>query len=469
MTPPIPGANARPGRRISWIWIVPAAAFLAAAVLAYNAIFSEAFPITLRFDHGHGIKVGDAVRHRGIQIGRITGVRLVSGGQAVEVEALLDPSARGMARDDSRFWIVRPRLGVRGVSGLDTVIGARYIAVRPGSGSFTTHFVGADDPPYPAVVEPGSLTVALSAPEKGQLRPGAPVAYREMAIGVVSRVALARDAGSVTADVYISPDYVPLIRRRTRFWRASGARLQAGFTGFDFQLDSLQGLIAGGVNISVPPDPGPSAPAGHRFRLYDRPDPGWVAWQPALNLPGTEPDGHGPPLPRPVRIAVTQEKRLLGWEREIHLRGWALPVEDGLLGPSDLLVADGKARRTLFFPDEERAVDASGAPESRGDGLAYLPCAHSHPAWPPDRQRPAATPEDTVIVVDRRSPSRFLPADRYTENDGHWAVDPDPPFSDGWHGATVTADRDGAVIGFLLIDDETARVALLKPRSTSRP
>ena len=39
---------------------------------------------------------------------------------------------------------------------------------------------------------------------------GAPVCRREMAIGVVSRAALSRDAGSVTAEIYIAPDYVPL-------------------------------------------------------------------------------------------------------------------------------------------------------------------------------------------------------------------------------------------------------------------
>ncbi len=454
----IPAAKIRPRKRVSLMWLVPAAAFIAAAVLACNALFSEGVPIEIRFAQGHGIQVDDAVRYRGIRIGRITAVRLAADGRAVEIAARLDPSAREMAREGSRFWIVRPQVSIRGLSGLDTVIGANYINVRPGGGPFRDRFTGLEDPPHPAVVAPGSLTVTVTAPEKGRLRPGAPVAYREMAIGVVSRVALSRDAGSVTAEIYIAPENVPLIRRRTRFWRASGARLSAGFTGFDFQLDSVQGLIDGGVNISVPPDPGPSALPGHRFRLHDRPDPDWLAWRPALNLPGTE---HAP-LPRPVRIAATQEKRLLGWDRDVHRRGWVLPVDGGLLGPADLLgpaEAGGPVR--LRLPEADHAVAVPAAPEPRGAGLVRLPFPHPYPAWPPERQRRPTGPEDTVVIGDPRQPSRFLSADRYIQNGDHWAVDPDLPFSDDWHGAAVVSDRDGAVIGFLLKDGDAVRAALL--------
>jgi len=79
--------------------------------------------------------VGDAVRHRG---GRISAVQLISDGRAVEIEARLDPSAREMARDGSRFWIVRPHVGLRGVPATDlskTISGAWKIRRIPPSSS----------------------------------------------------------------------------------------------------------------------------------------------------------------------------------------------------------------------------------------------------------------------------------------------------------------------------------------------
>jgi hypothetical protein len=459
--PAIPVAKSRRKRRISLIWLIPALAFIASALLAYRAIVSEGPAITIRFAQGHGIKVDDAIRYRGIRIGRVAKVRLTPDGGAVEITARLDPPARGMAREGSRFWIVRPRVGLGGISGLDTVIGANYINLRPGDGPFTDRFAGLENPPYPAVIEPGSLTVTVSASEKGRLQPGAPISYREMAVGVVSTVSLSRDAGSVTAEVYIAPDYVDLIRHRTRFWRASGARLSAGFTGFDFQLDSVRGLIDGGVNISVPADAGPAVSPGHRFRLHDRPEPEWLAWHPALNLDGRAGGTPAGDLPRPVRVTVIREKRLLGWDRKIRRHGWVLPVPGGLLGPEDLLAsaeADKPAR--LRFPETDRRIDLSSVPECHGTGLVYLPFAHSFPVWPAERRRRVTEPEDTVIVGNLRHPTRFISADRYTENGDHWAVDPALSFSDDWHGAPVVSDADGAMIGMVLKEGDAMRVAL---------
>jgi hypothetical protein len=114
----------------------------------------------------------------------------------------------------------------------------------------------------------------------------------------------------------------------------------------------------------------------------------------------------------------------------------------------------------LRFPESDQRVAIEADPEPRGRGLVYLPFPHRFPVWPPEKQRRASVPEDTVIVGDPNHPARFLSADRCTQNDGHWAVDPDPPFSDGWHGAPVVSDADGAVIGMLLKEGDTVRIAL---------
>lgn len=113
---PMPTATIRPARRASLFWLIPAVGFIAGAILAYNSIFPEGIPITIQFAHGHGIKINDDIRHRGIRIGRITGVCLTPDGQAVEIKALLVPSAKGMAREGSRFCTGRsPKTNMPGL------------------------------------------------------------------------------------------------------------------------------------------------------------------------------------------------------------------------------------------------------------------------------------------------------------------------------------------------------------------
>jgi paraquat-inducible protein B len=50
----------------------------------------------------------------------------------VLVTVKLDKSAEHLAVEDTRFWAVRPRVGLAGVSGLGTLFSGRYIGVDAG-------------------------------------------------------------------------------------------------------------------------------------------------------------------------------------------------------------------------------------------------------------------------------------------------------------------------------------------------
>ena len=68
---------------------------------------------------------------------------------SVTVVARLDREDTKLLRDGTRFWVVRPRLGAGGVSGLNTLLSGAYIELEPGSGAPNSRrdFVGLDDVP----------------------------------------------------------------------------------------------------------------------------------------------------------------------------------------------------------------------------------------------------------------------------------------------------------------------------------
>ena len=150
----------RPARRPSPAWILPLAAILFAGWLGVRAWGDRGTTITVQFEQGHGLKVANAVRYRGISVGEVRAVRLVdkqSGVAAtpmVEVELRLLEEASRVARGGSRFWIVRPQLGLNAVAGLETLIGPRYINVLPGEGPPQRRFIGLPDAPVVEVLEP---------------------------------------------------------------------------------------------------------------------------------------------------------------------------------------------------------------------------------------------------------------------------------------------------------------------------
>jgi paraquat-inducible protein B len=237
-------------------------------------------PIAVQLDNGHGLRAGDEVRFLGIAVGDVREVRLQEDLAGVVVTARLRPEARELARAGSRFWVVRPELALDRVTGLDTLIGPRYLAVLPGEGEVRTRFVGLAAPPPVQEVQPGDLEVVVEADQRHGLRVGAPLLFRQVRVGTVVSIGLSSDAGSVEARLHVASRYAQLIRPETVFWPIGGVRADLGITGFSLELETLQTLLIGGVALATPPDASPQVHTGHRFRLATEPPEQWLQWQP---------------------------------------------------------------------------------------------------------------------------------------------------------------------------------------------
>lgn len=460
----LPEALSRPKRRWSWIWLVPLLAVSGALSLIYASISQRGIPLFLQFQQGYGLKIGDTVRYRGVEIGQVHKIHLTVDLTAVQVEVRIDPTANAVAREDSRFWIVRPQIDISGAYGLDTMIGANYISVLPGQGAYQTHFKGLDVPPFLDEMEAGGLEIILRTPGRGNLRRGAPVSYREVIIGSILNVDLAKDASAVEVRVYIEPNYKNLIRENVYFWKVGSAELQAGWlSGISWRMDSLKNLLAGGVTMAVPPDPGKWVEREHRFELYDNPQPDWLEWTPHLAV-------HQPfaqtATERPQPLAVT-----LRWKYASYIyrwstgerQGWVLPVAEGLLGAADLLTPPAGARpETTYLKIDDMELLLSTEAKVYAPDLVILPYNNKNYApWPPDRQRTASKPEDTLITTRFAEAARSVTADHYQPTEtGYWLV-VDMPFDATWHGACVVAVNDGKLIGFLLVQENQSQIVLL--------
>lgn len=443
----LPSAVLKPKRRFQWVWVLPIASAVIVCVLIVSAILGRGIPITIDFRQGYGLKSGDAVRYRGIEIGTVREIRLSEDLNGIEAGVRLHRSARDIAREGTRFWIERPRLNLDGVAGLDTVIGAKYVNALPGHGEYARRFIGMDHPPFMESLEAGGLEIFLQTPNKGGLQTGAPVTYRDVAIGAIMEVDLARDISSVEAHVYIMPEYAPLIRENTLFWKSGGAKVSAGIGGFSVDLDSLRALMRGGVNVAVPPDAGKKAAGGHRFVLHEKPEREWLEWKPYLDIR----EKQGPELPRPIPVALKWRR----WFREKSRSGWALPVENGLLGPTDILTPprNRKSGEYDFFINGKPVPQEPG-PEIFVPDIALLPFKHGKRPWPSEKIRKVTAPEDILVVTGDAEIPRFVSAGKLKHAEGYWHILGDFPLGEQWRGACVVSDKDGALVGMIVEKNE---------------
>ena len=461
MSDPLPRAEVGPAPRFSVIWLVPLLAMALALVLGWQAWGQGGVEILIDFGEGHGLKAGDTLRHRGIVVGRVDAVRLSAGGDGVRVIASLEPEASDLARVGSRFWVVRPQLGLDAVGGLDTLVGDRYLGALPGQGPPQRQFDGLPAAPIADALEPG-IDVVLESSRRGSLRPGSPVTYRGIHVGSVLSVGLASDSRTVEVGVRVLQAYGQLVRPGTRFWDSGGVDFEVGLTGFSLHLDNLQQLALGGVSLAVPEDAGAPVSTGRRFPLFDRPEKEWLGWRASL------PIGHsllpaGAALAEPLRAALAwREGRVFtGDERR---EGWALALPGALLLPDDLVSPPAGAHEGS--PRLELAglsLDPGTALSRPAPGLALMPGPEQDQTrpWPRASQRHPDAPEDCLAIGDPSAPPLSLAAGRFRETEDGWELDPALPLDDRWHGAVLLARSDGRLIGMLLVHGELRRAVLL--------
>ncbi|MDT9091154.1 paraquat-inducible protein B, partial [Escherichia coli] len=86
---------------------------------------------------------------------------------------------------DSQFWVVKPRVGREGVSGLGTLLSGAYIELAPGKkGKARDEYAMLDKPPL-ASQDAKGLRLSLSSRDTRALGVGSPINYQGFTIGQV--------------------------------------------------------------------------------------------------------------------------------------------------------------------------------------------------------------------------------------------------------------------------------------------
>lgn len=206
-----------PSRLNTRLWWLSGICVLVALALLLTSFRTQGVSIVLHFKEGHGLKPGDTLRYRGIDLGRVSSVKLNSAMDGVDVSVLLETSNQAIAVEDSQFWIQRAKLSLGNVSGIDTVLGAKYIGVIPGSSHERRfEFTGLETPLL--MTEGDDSEIRIRFPAGEGLDVGDPIKYRGIKVGEVVGIQLEKDLQSVMVNVRLVGEAKKLARLGTQFW-----------------------------------------------------------------------------------------------------------------------------------------------------------------------------------------------------------------------------------------------------------
>ena len=273
------------------VWIIPIIAVLVGGWMVFKNALDENTVIEVTFKDASGIEADKTVvKLRDVVIGKVTAVNFSKDLSNVKVMLLFEDVPADRFNEKTRFWVVRPRIGIGGVSGLGTLLSGPYIAVDPSDikgGNPVTKFVGLEQPELYQLGNPGT-SYKLKTDSLGSLSRESPVKYLDLEVGQVTRYELAKDNTAVDVDIFIRDPYDKLVKKDTRFWNISGLNVEVGNTGVKVNMASIAALISGGVAFSTSDlSTGAQARAGSVFNLYktETEDPSEAAEVLAFNVP----------------------------------------------------------------------------------------------------------------------------------------------------------------------------------------
>jgi paraquat-inducible protein B len=256
--------------RLPLIWMLPVVVILAGIFVVIYEELAQGTSIDIRFHNAEDLEASKTkIRYKDVEIGEVRDIHVSKDRKEVIVTAMIHRDASEYLVDDTRFWVVRPRVSAAGVTGLGTLVSGAYISVEVGkSAKENKHFVGLEVPPIVTADLPGREFV-LHADDLGSLSIGSSVFYRHLAAGQVVGYTLDPGGTGVTLKVFIDAPFDSYVSGGTRFWQASGVDMSITTDGVKLRTESLTSILQGGVAFqSLPGSASPSVPADTAFTLY---------------------------------------------------------------------------------------------------------------------------------------------------------------------------------------------------------
>lgn len=368
---------------ISPIWLVPLAALLVGAWLAWTSWQARGPEVTISFPATEGLRAGATrLLYRSVEVGEVRALRLTPELDRVVVTARVARELAPALSESSRFELVQRAPGEPPV-----------IVVEPGpKGAPGRSFEGtvAPAPPAPALLaapavegeptgtrtdaptepvaasaavpEPASgpppgTTIVLTAAELGLLVPGSPIRLRGVPIGRIGGATLAPDGGSVRIEASLDRPFDALLREGARLRRAGDSVVLEPAT------DPEAPPVAAGSELAlVEPEPEleppPSAAAAVRVD----------AAPPVAVVEPAPPETPAAPAAPPVRVMVMFPEPIagLGVGSPVTLQGVPIGAVEALdldwdEAGSRLL---GRVTAALESARLREATGLSDAPES---------------------------------------------------------------------------------------------------------
>jgi len=231
------------------IWLIPIVTLIISLWFAYQ-YFSELGPkITIHFKENSGLKAKKShIKYLNLSIGTIEKITFDKSGKGILVTARINNDAKQFINENSKFWIVRPKIDKSGISGLETLVSGSYIQLYSTKGEkFQNEFQGQNEP-FQNADDGSSFT--LEAPSSYNLDSSSLIFYKGLSVGKIQTLKLSDDHQVVDFTIFIKKPFDALVKSRSQFYKLSGAQFDISNGKLHANLASFTQILRGGIEFT---------------------------------------------------------------------------------------------------------------------------------------------------------------------------------------------------------------------------
>lgn len=233
------------------IWIVPFIALVIAGWLAYQHFSKRGPEIRIIFPQNEGLIAGQSVvKFRNVPVGKVTAIYAEEETEGVVVMVRMNSKkSKPYMSEYAKFWIVKPEVGLSGISGLDTLLSGTYINVysQAGGKKEMDTFVGLSQA-YRDNMEGEYFRLVSSNAENVSV--GMPIFYKNIKVGEVAYLYLSLNDANVEIIVFIDKLYVAYVHNNSKFWLKNAVNIDFSKGNLDIAIAPLKFMIQGGIIFS---------------------------------------------------------------------------------------------------------------------------------------------------------------------------------------------------------------------------
>ena len=234
------------------VWLIPFISFIVAGWLVFKYYSNQGPLIKIEFKNSGGLEPKRSiVKFRDVKVGIVEKVTILKNKEGVLVYVRMHKDMKPFLNFTTKFWVVRPKIGIGEVRGLDALLNGPYIQMYAKAGDFIREkFKGLDEPPLDAKILNGKIITLLADSTYG-LSDKLPVYYKQMKVGTIRKIKLLKN-GKFKIIISVQKKYAFLINDSTKFWNMKKINLSLKENRAQISFPGIKEMIFGGIAFDTP-------------------------------------------------------------------------------------------------------------------------------------------------------------------------------------------------------------------------